>query len=92
MVTHAQFGKIFAYEVDGYGNSYCIDDSNVPSLLRCPIRRGGSSDPLYQNTRRLLMSDANPYYAGPRRRRAGWPACRPGHDLAAGRNFASQHQ
>ena len=94
VVTHARFGKIFAYEVDGYGNSYCIDDSNVPSLLALPYFGAVEvPDPLYQNTRRLLMSDANPYYcAGPCRRRAGWPACRPGHDLAPGRNFASQHQ
>lgn len=64
VVAHARFGKVFAYEVDGYGNFYCIDDSNVPSLLSLPyIGAVKPADPLYQNTRRMLLSDANPYYA-----------------------------
>ena len=33
------FGKIYAYEVDGYGNSYCIDDSNVPEPAFAPLFR-----------------------------------------------------
>ena len=94
VVTHARFGKVLAYEVDGYGNSYCLDDSNVPSLLALPYFGAMEvSDPLYQNTRRMLMSDANPYYVrGRAARGTGRPACRPGHDLAPGRDPASQHQ
>lgn len=57
------FGNIYAYEVDAYGNSYCIDDGNVPSLLSLPyigaIKR---DDALYMNTRRFVLSTNDPYY------------------------------
>ena len=36
VVERPPFGRIYAYEVDGYGNSYCVDDSNVPGLLSMP--------------------------------------------------------
>jgi uncharacterized protein len=63
VVERPPFGKIYAYEVDGYGNSYCVDDSNVPGLLSLPYFGGVPlADPIYQNTRRMLLSDANPYY------------------------------
>jgi hypothetical protein len=49
--------------VDGYGNAYCIDDSNVPGLLSLPYFGAvPAADPIYQNTRRMLLSEANPYY------------------------------
>ncbi|HEX3628504.1 MAG TPA: glycoside hydrolase family 125 protein [Verrucomicrobiae bacterium] len=57
------FGKIYAYEVDAYGNFYCIDDGNVPSLLSMPyvgsIKR---NDEIYINTRRFVLSKNDPYY------------------------------
>ena len=86
VVDRPPFGKIYAYEVDGYGNSYCVDDSNVPSLLSLPYFGAvQAADPIYQNTRRMLLSDANPYYfKGRAARRTGRSARRPGHDLAAG--------
>jgi meiotically up-regulated gene 157 (Mug157) protein len=63
IVERKPFGQIYAYEVDGYGNSYCVDDSNVPGLLSLPYYGGvPAADPVYQNTRRMLLSDANPYY------------------------------
>jgi meiotically up-regulated gene 157 (Mug157) protein len=62
-VHHVKFGPVYAYEVDAYGNYYCIDDGNVPSLLSLPyLGAVKSSDKTYQNTRRLVLSDANPYY------------------------------
>jgi hypothetical protein len=64
IVERDGFGKIYAYEVDGYGNSYCVDDSNVPSLLAMPYFGAvEATEPIYQATRRMLLSDANPYYS-----------------------------
>jgi len=63
VVINHQFGRILPYEIDGYGNSYCIEESTVPSLLSLPyLEVFGFGDPLYRNTRRFLLSDANPYY------------------------------
>ena len=33
VVEHPKYGKIYAFEVDGFGNSFIMDDANVPSLL-----------------------------------------------------------
>jgi meiotically up-regulated gene 157 (Mug157) protein len=63
IVQHPKFGPVFAYEVDAFGNFYCIDDGNVPSLLSLPyIGAVEPGDQTYLNTRRLVLSDANPYY------------------------------
>lgn len=37
IVTHREFGEIFAYEVDGFGGVNLMDDANVPSLLSMPL-------------------------------------------------------
>lgn len=64
VVEHKKFGRVFAYEVDGFG-SYCImDDPNVPSLLSLPYLGYCSiHDPVYTSTRKLILSDWNPFYA-----------------------------
>ncbi|PRT55038.1 hypothetical protein B9G98_02658 [Wickerhamiella sorbophila] len=63
VVNHPDYGDVFAYEVDGYGSSLFMDDANVPSLLSLPILGFvGIDDPLYQNTRRMVLSPANPYF------------------------------
>lgn len=63
IVPHAKFGKVYPYEVDAYGNYYCIDDGNVPSLLSLPyIGAVKPTDKLYLNTRHLVLSPSNPYY------------------------------
>ncbi len=63
VVHHAQLGEVYAYEVNGFGDYYCIDDGNVPSLLSLPyLGAVKPSDKIYQRTRRLVLSEANPYY------------------------------
>jgi meiotically up-regulated gene 157 (Mug157) protein len=62
-VSHEKFGRIYAYEVDAYGNSYSIDDGNVPSLLSLPyLKAVKPDDAIYLNTRRFILSEADPYY------------------------------
>lgn len=56
-------GKIFAYEVDGYGNQLKMDDANVPSLLGLPyLGCIPVNDAVYQNTRRFVLSESNLYF------------------------------
>ncbi|MGC9943394.1 MAG: glycoside hydrolase family 125 protein [Verrucomicrobiota bacterium] len=63
VVKHEKFGRIYAYEVDAFGNSYCIDDGNVPSLLSLPyLDAVNPDDEIYLNTRRFVLSEADPYY------------------------------
>ena len=59
----AVFNGMFAYEVDGLGNSLFIDDANVPSLLSLPyLEVLAKDDPNYLRTREFILSDKNPYY------------------------------
>jgi uncharacterized protein len=63
IVRHETFGQIYAYEVDAFGSAYCMDDGNVPSLLSLPyIGARQTDDEIYGNTRRFILSAANPYY------------------------------
>jgi len=60
---HPVYGNILAYEVDGFGNQLFMDDANVPSLLAMPYLGAMKvSDPLYQSTRKFVLSTANPYF------------------------------
>ncbi len=63
VVNHPKAGRVYAFEVDAYGNFYCTDDGNIPSLLSLPylgaVKR---NDPIYESTRRMLLSPQNPYY------------------------------
>jgi meiotically up-regulated gene 157 (Mug157) protein len=57
------YGQVYAYEVDGFGNQLFQDDANVPSLLALPyLGCCAPGDPLYQRTRKLVLSDDNPYF------------------------------
>nr|WP_242821380.1 glycoside hydrolase family 125 protein [Candidatus Arthromitus sp. SFB-rat-Yit] len=63
IIEHENFGKIYAYEVDGFGNFNLMDDANVPSLLSIPyIGYKNFNDEIYQNTRNFILSKNNPYY------------------------------
>ena len=61
---HPVHGKVFAYEVDGFGNALFMDDANVPSLLSLPYLCSfiAKDDPIYLNTRSLVWSESNPYF------------------------------
>lgn len=62
-VNHPQFGEIYAYETDGFGNYNLMDDANVPSLLALPyLGICAKDDPLYLRTRAFVLSRENPYF------------------------------
>ncbi|MBS1576432.1 MAG: glycoside hydrolase family 125 protein [Bacteroidetes bacterium] len=63
IVSHPAFGKVYAYEVNGFGSYNLMDDANVPSLLSLPYLNAlPVGDPVYQNTRKLLLSSYNPFF------------------------------
>lgn len=63
IVDHLKGGRIFAFEVNAYGDSYCTDDGNIPNLLSLPyLGAVKHDDPVYQSTRKFLLSADNPYY------------------------------
>ncbi len=63
IVNHPKYGKVYAFEVDGFGNTALMDDANVPSLLGLPyLGCVDKNDPIYLNTRKLVWSNDNPYF------------------------------
>jgi len=63
IINHPKYGKIYALEVDGFENSLLQDDANVPNLLSLPyLGAVKPDDVVYQNTRKLMLSESNPYY------------------------------
>jgi meiotically up-regulated gene 157 (Mug157) protein len=63
-VQHKLFGKVFAFEVDGFGSSILMDDANLPSLLALPLLGfTDSTNEVYQNTRKMILQKkGNPYF------------------------------
>ena len=58
-----KFGKIYALEIDGFGNALFMDDANVPNLLSIPYLGYTSyHDEVYKNTRKFSLSTANPWF------------------------------
>ena len=63
VIEHPTYGKIYAFEIDGFGSHLLMDDSNIPSLLSLPYLDAVSvDDPIYQNTRKFVWSPANPFF------------------------------
>lgn len=64
VVTHKKYGKVFAFEVDGYGSHILMDDANLPSLLALPLLGFTTTDnEVYKNTRKMILEkQGNPYY------------------------------
>lgn len=62
-VEHPKCGRVYAYEINGFGSSLLMDDANVPGLLSLPYLGAVEvGDAVYANTRRLLLSDDNPFF------------------------------
>ena len=60
---HLDFGKIYSYEIDGFGNNLYMDDANVPSLMSLAyLDSKFKDDKIYLNTRKFLLSNNNPYF------------------------------
>lgn len=64
VIDHLDYGKVYAYEVDGYGNALFTDDPNIPSLIAVKylVQPRHFNEEVYQNTRKFLLSTDNPYY------------------------------
>ena len=62
-VEHPRHGRIYAYEVDGYGGVLLMDDAGIPGLISLPYLGAVAPDAaVYQNTRRFALSGDNPFY------------------------------
>ncbi|WP_031428904.1 glycoside hydrolase family 125 protein [Flavimarina sp. Hel_I_48] len=63
VVDQEKYGKIYAFEVDGFGGKLLMDDSNVPSLLSLPyLDAVDANDEIYKNTRNFVLSEDNPFF------------------------------
>ena len=62
VVEHEKYGKIYAYEVDGLGNSLLEDDANIPSLLSIPYLGYDYHPEIFANTKRFILSGDNPWF------------------------------
>ncbi|KAI9574953.1 Six-hairpin glycosidase-like protein [Boletus coccyginus] len=61
---HTIIENVFAYEINGLGSVYMMDDANVPSLLSLPyLGFLDRNDSAYVKTKKTLMSRQNPYFA-----------------------------
>ncbi len=60
---HPEYGEVYAYEVDGFGNRLFIDDANLPGILSLPyLGCCEANDQVYLNSRNLVLSESNPFF------------------------------
>lgn len=62
IVETEDFGKIYAYETDGFGKYSLMDDANIPSLFSLPYLGYRGDKEIMGNTRRFVLNRANPYF------------------------------
>ncbi|MFZ4260699.1 glycoside hydrolase family 125 protein [Sphingobacterium sp. HJSM2_6] len=63
IIDHPTHGRVYAFEVDGFGSYLMMDDANVPSLLALPYLGAiKADDEIYQRTRAYILSDKNPFF------------------------------
>ncbi|KAF5278910.1 hypothetical protein FQR65_LT15506 [Abscondita terminalis] len=61
IIDHPKFGKLYAYEVDGFGSYLMMDDANVPSLLALPyLEAVDVNDEVYQRTEKIYSFSKQP--------------------------------
>ena len=60
IIDHKQYGKIYAYEINGFGSFNLMDDANVPSLLATSYLTGETG--VEKNTRDFILSESNPFF------------------------------
>lgn len=61
--AHQEYGSIFAYEVDGFGNAAFMDDANWPSIISLPyLGLCAADDPVYRASRTFVWGPDNPYF------------------------------
>lgn len=64
ILNHPEAEKIYALEIDGFGNALFMDDANVPNLLSIPyLGYASKDDEVYKNTRKFSLSKANPWFS-----------------------------
>ncbi|WP_027378828.1 glycoside hydrolase family 125 protein [Chryseobacterium daeguense] len=64
ILNHPEAGKIYALEIDGFGNALFMDDANVPNLLSIPyLGYRSKDDEVYKNTRKFSLSHSNPWFS-----------------------------
>ena len=61
-VASTPAGKIWAYEVDGFGSQTLMDDANAPSLLSLPYLASSPDPGIYARTRAWVWSVQNPWF------------------------------
>lgn len=81
IIDNEYYGKVYAYETDGFGQYLLMDDANVPSLLSMDYLGYEAKDrEVVENTRNFVLSNGNPYYyEGRAAKGIGSPHTRPGH-------------
>ena len=65
LIYNLSYGRIFAYEVNGYGSHNLMDDANVPSLLSLTYllpETMKKNEAVYTNTRAYALSENNPFF------------------------------
>jgi len=63
IVNMPGYGRVYAYEIDGFGHANMMDDANIPSLLSMPYYGYvGATDVVYKATRGFVLSPRNPYF------------------------------
>ena len=86
LLVHPTLGPVYAYEVDGYGSRALLDEASLPGLLSLPYLGAlPLNNPVYQSTRQLALSPANPFfYQGRAASGLGSPRTGPGQLSPAG--------